>query len=168
MAACLLLVGCASVNTDGSSNCLITAKGDWEQGNPEPPLPQGTLDDLVNRTLKAASFITDFRLNDQTANCQSLVGYQVYTVNKPSYELHWLDGKTYQVAGHTVCNGRYMVIGIPRSQNWYHSAIAHELLHAMQHCDAPQPTDDGEDSAHANWRRDNYYFAIDEANKEQP
>lgn len=164
MGACLAFAGCAGINPDGTSNCKVQAAGAFESRFDPVILDQSTVDDMVARVLRAASFITDWRFNDQTANCQALVGFRVYSRVEPNYELDWY-GTKHNVSGHTVCALKYMVIGRPQSGNWFNSALAHELLHAMQGCESPKPIDEGQDEAHANWVRDQFYFAIDEANK---
>lgn len=173
LGACLFWLGCAGVNPDGTSNCAIIVAGDIDSRFAPSKLDQHTLNQLVNKALDAASLTADWRLNDQTANCQAMVGFRVYTKATWNYSIKLHDGrdgplKDTMVSGHTHCTLKYLVVGTPERDGrvwWNESSLVHELFHVMQGCESPGPIDKGEDFQHSNWARDGLNAAIEEAKK---
>ena len=157
LGACLTFAGCAAIHPDGTSNCLISVAGDVDDRLAISPLTQVELDKQVNKALDAATFTTDWRLNDPLTNCSALVGYRVYTKRTGN----WLRPDGLRISGETSCWSKMITVGSGGPKDWNYSAIVHELFHAMQHCESPPPTDPGYDDDHSNWYRDGIFSAID-------
>lgn len=151
----LALAGCAGTLPPPDGSCGVWSGGQYTNRLGANELPQPVLEKAVRLALDGASLTTDFRLMDQTENCRMLNGYTVYTRPGP-----WQDGK-YNVLGTTTCWAKVIQVAVPASGNWAHSALIHELFHAMQDCKATPPLDPGATEFHENWVRDGIYTAID-------
>ncbi len=86
-------------------------------------------------------------------NC-SLRGYKLVVIDVESW---WSFGR--MVAGLTYCQNGNVIIGNSPPRK---SALAHEMVHALQNCYPLGPYDE-KDFYHSNWRRDGIYDAIDRA-----
>lgn len=159
----LLLLTCASCagvppGKPGGNNCGLIAAGDLDTRQPVAGLA-AILADRLDAALDATTFTTDPSFLDMTQNCQRLVGYRVFVRAVPDWEDQY--GRPFRVAGTTSCWTKTIIVGTPVSGNWRDSAIVHELFHAMQECEAIQPPDIGNDTAHAGWIRFGTYDAIE-------
>ncbi len=74
---------------------------------------------------------------------------------------HWIDANQRDVYGLTHCNLGVIEIG---SGLLYDTALAHEMAHAIQECQALTPIDE-KDEYHSNWNSGGIYESIDKANK---
>lgn len=157
--ALMILSGCAAIQPL-TGDCGIVPGGDIDDRLGISTLTQDQINTAVSRAIDGASFTTDFRLGDQTENCRKLVGYKVYT--KKTYVFKSVGVR---VTGITECWNKIIVVGTPADSNFVqHSALIHEIFHAMQSCVTPDPVDVtgyGADQDHKNWVRDNIYWAID-------
>jgi hypothetical protein len=156
----LLTLSCAGVppgRPDGN-NCGLIAAGNFDTRLPMEGLA-AILADRLDAALDATTFTTDPSYLDMTENCQRLVGYRVWVRSAPDWEDDW--GRGFRVAGTTSCWTKIIMVGTPASGNWRDSAIVHELFHAMQECEAIQPPDIGNDTAHAGWVRYGTFDAIE-------
>lgn len=154
------LLGCAGIppgRPDGN-NCGLIAAGNLDTRQPVEGLA-AILADRLDAALDATTFSTDPSFLDMTENCQNLVGYRVFVRDVPDWQDEY--GRDFRVAGTTSCWTKTIIVGTPESGNWRHSAIVHELFHAMQKCEAIQPPDVGNDTAHAGWIRFGTYDAIE-------
>lgn len=156
----LLALSCAGVppgKPDGN-NCGLVAAGDYDTHVPVPELAS-VLEDRLLAALDATTFTTDPGLLDMTQNCQRLMGYRVFVRSVEDWDDPW--GRGFRVAGLTYCGSRTIVIGTPADRDWKKSGLVHELFHAFQNCEAPQPPDVGNDTAHAGWVRYGIFDAIE-------
>jgi hypothetical protein len=79
-------------------------------------------------------------------------GYRVFLHPTLKFTDFW--GRS--VAGWNMCITQHIEIGTS-DHHLAWTAFGHELVHAAQACQTPQPTDEGLDVDHANWNRDNIY-----------
>ncbi len=157
----LCLTACAGTLPPPSGSCGVRAAGNIDDRLKDDGLKDSDVEDMVQRALDATTFTTDFRLNDQTENCKALQGFNVYTKPPGAFRTITSDGKNTWVLGYTICWQKLIVVAAPENKLWRRSALIHELIHAIQKCEAPRPTDEGGDPDHANWGRDNIFWSID-------
>lgn len=160
-----MLTACAGVppGKEGSNNCgMLLHTGDSN-------FTHADLNERLATAFDAVSTTTDWRLNDMTDNCNVLVGYHVFVRPEPSWEDPWnrkkADGTPLMISGSTECAFRKITIGTPSNGNWHHSAIVHEIFHALQNCSTPAPIDTGMDEDHSNWVRDNIMNSVERVNR---
>ena len=157
----LCLTACAGTLPPPSGSCGVRAAGNIDSRFTSDGLTDEIVEDMVERALDGTTFTTDFRLNDQTENCRNLQGYNVYTKPPGAFQLLTSKGAIEWVLGYTTCWQKLIVVSAPENKMWRRSALVHELIHAIQKCEAPRPVDPDGDPDHANWHRDNIYGAID-------
>ena len=150
-----LALGCAGTLPPPDGSCGVFTAGQWDNRLGANLLPQSEVERQVRLALDGTTLTTDIKLMDMTENCRALNGFSVYTLDGP-----WQDGK-YNVLGTTTCWSKIIKVAKPGDGNWLHSALIHELFHAMQKCSATPPIDSGSDDWHSNWVRDGIYDAID-------
>ena len=71
----------------------MTLAGDYEDRFGKSFLNDKMLEDAMDHAIQSASLITDFRFNDQTENCKSMVGYRVYTHKTGQFGTFFVDGR---------------------------------------------------------------------------
>lgn len=86
--------------------------------------------------------------------CGKLKGWSIYPMPTPSF----VDAYGRKVAGWTNCQLNFSVAGAGYPAKW---ALPHELVHALQRCEATGPVDPGQDDYHANWVRDGLRRVVD-------
>lgn len=151
----ILISGCATVDFTNDNSCGVSIGGDYDNRFAKSVLQMSDVEQAVFRAIDGASLTTDHKLMDSTQNCKNLNGFSIYTKKSNSYMLN-----NQLVSGHTECWVKIIVIATPMDGNWNHSALIHQLFHAMQKCQPKYPIDRGSDYHHANWRRDGIFDAI--------
>jgi hypothetical protein len=73
------------------------------------------------------------------------------------------DGGILMVGGVALCP--QLILQVGTDTHLKKTALAHEIAHALQMCDAKLPLDNGVDYHHADWYREGIFQAIDKANE---
>jgi hypothetical protein len=138
----LLLTGCST------GPICITDYGMGFMGYPDgtPPDVTWSCSRINDIESKMVDYMGDYKL---------LKGYSIYLHPVDS----WTDDFGRRVGGYTACGTKQMHIGLGQE------AIAHEIAHALQNCNAPLPIDDGMDIDHADWLRDRIYLQIEKVSR---
>lgn len=153
----LLLASCAPTRDSSHTQCNLILGGDWD-GKPGAAYLTGEdLQDAEWRVIYALRKTHDPKLSDRDTVCRRLFGVKVLVASTRDFIHPWSNEK---VTGYAACGSRTVVVNTPASKAWYHSSLAHELVHIAQDCTATWPIDPGLDVDHANWRRDGILDAI--------
>jgi hypothetical protein len=144
----LLLIGCAPfAPAVFETRCGLVYRGDVES-NPANLDPTFDFEEVQTSE--------DLAIAYGLVKCEQIGGYSLYSRPDHWVPLGWTDGR--KVAGTSYCNKLFQ----PRIEvsMKHHHVLLHELHHAAQGCDAPNPIDEGTDDAHSNWNRTGAYERI--------
>lgn len=163
VALALLLAGCSNGGViNYVNNCGLVADGTTSDPNETSWVTEDVLNKATFRALNVAESSTDQGLQDRKRNCEKLQGVRIVTNPEYAFKTAWYD---FKVAGITYCFSlsRYVVVGTPYSHDWRKSSLIHELIHVMQGCSSPPPTDPGLLPMHSNWDRDGINSGVEAA-----
>lgn len=137
-----------------ASGCATVSKCTTTCGFRADEVPVGwtcqDVQDVESAIIRELQSAKDDRLKKQC----DLSRFQLLVVHAEDW---WSFGR--QVQGLTYCENGNVIIGnsLPKD-----SALAHEIVHALQNCTPLEPYND-KDLFHSNWKRDGLYDAIDRA-----
>lgn len=151
------LTGCAHGPT---TRCGLEIYGDYIEHTPGF-FTQEVVQQAEDRFLEFMQGTADSRLFTPEAACKALNGFSVR-----SHPEHTFMSFGQRVSGITDCPGDKIVVATPMDGKWYHTALAHELVHVVQRCRPRLPSEDGRDNDHANWSMDNIDSALESINQE--
>ena len=153
----LALIGCGPSNDDMPTHCGVIPTGDWETGKPGP-ITYAVAEEVEEAVRMHAEDSLDARIGDVNEMCRRLKGWKIVSTTWDKMPPH--------VGGQTYCQQGVLVIPVNEfsaSHHWAFTAIAHEMMHAVQRCDPRMPNQDPPDvanEAHSNWYTDKVYNVV--------
>lgn len=163
VALALLLTGCGNAGVSNYVNdCGLVADGTTEDPHALSWVDEDVLNKATFRALNVAENSSDLALQDRRRNCEMLEGVRIVIDPATKFHTPWYD---FDVAGIAYCfsPSRFVVVSTPFYHDWRESSLIHELLHVMQGCSSPPPTDPGLLPMHSNWDRDGINSGIESA-----